>query len=115
MNFKVGDKIIVNGDPNEMFRYGLSIPAGSKGTIIEVVPASLDRLQRYADVLPQIKPHTKQVFFVCDNGNDWWAFDFHVALDVDSLPYHEWVKRRDWNKVYKDQSERIMRSIVSEP
>jgi hypothetical protein len=50
----------------------------------------------------------QSLFVDMDNGETYWIFDLHMILDLDSLPYDEWVRARDWNKIYQDQINKLL-------
>lgn len=109
--FKIGDKVIVTGPFNELLRYDADGAHGRKGKIVEINELGVGALAEWAKKIPGITPKTKTYFVDLDNGPEFWLFDLHITLDLDALPYDEWVRARDWNKVYDEQSKKLMREI----
>lgn len=106
--FKPNDKVIIQGDRRELSCYDADSALGKKGTITGEYAIDQSGLQDWAKKIPRVTPNTK-VYFVEVGIDSFWIFDFHLTLDLDALPYDEWVKARDWNKVYQDQSQKLLR------
>lgn len=112
MPLKIGDRVMVTGSMGELVQYDADSLFGHKGKVTDTRRLSVESLADWAKKIPGIKPDTLLYFIKPDNRIDsYWVFDMHVELDIDSLPYDEWVRRRDWNKVYKQQSEKLLSEI----
>lgn len=106
--FKAGDKVIITGPRRELQLYDSDSTLNRKGTIADEYQVGQAGLAQWAKKIPNITPNTKVFFVDMDNGENYWIFDFHMTLDLDALPYDEWVRARDWNKVYQDQNKRLL-------
>ena len=111
MTFKIGDKVIIDDLLN---CYDANLAGGKRGVIVGHGNSSQGELQSLARNIPGVTPQTK-VFYVKVGHSEWSILDIHMSLDVDSLPYDEWVRRRDWNKIYKNKSDAILRGSMPAP
>jgi hypothetical protein len=106
--FKSGDKVIISGPRRELQIYDKDPVFNRKGTIVGEYQVGQAVLAHWAQKIPHITPNTKIYFVDIDDGVIYWIFDLHMSLDLDALPYDEWVRARDWNKIYQDQSKKLM-------
>lgn len=105
---KVGDSVNICDDIDSLEVYGAERCANSRGTIVDEIKYDMSS---YAGQIPNIHPQTKAFRVNVIGRGHYMILDLHMSLDIDSLPYDEWVRARDWNEVYKSKSEQIIRSL----
>ncbi len=104
-NLKIGDQVVVTNDRQTLAIYYADLAAGKAGKIIDKYNADLSS---YAKSILGLLPTTNVFVVELSNKQKVDIFEIHLTLDIDSLPYHEWVKARDWNKVYKQQFQKLV-------
>ncbi len=109
MTFKVGDKVIVADIPHELRTYGARDAAGKHGVI-----AAIARVDYPGDYDLRDRVTTKTLKCTVDFGpghDKLWIFDFHLTMHEDSMSYDDWVKTRDWNRIYKEKTNQSLGSL----
>ncbi len=115
MKFKIGDRVKVVDKPNELSHYGVRSLAGKTVIIRRFNGESHEPAIRDLSDLIEVPPGSLAID-VSEEGSDevWWVMDFHLIPDEDSLPYDEWVKVRDWNKIYREKTNKSLRELFHE-
>ncbi len=111
MAFKIGDRVKVIGSYDSLSSYAAERAYNKVGEVIKVDFETLHpfRMQQLDVTTPDVICYK----LTLENGDWCWVYDFHLQSDgEDSLPYDEWVAKRDWNKIFREKTDSALRGVL---